>query len=88
LFATARDPSVTAERIGALFTERRAVCTGVQAVAPTGCPIARTTRGTAAPIPGRRTSTDPPARTFTAPLVQKQGAWRLVSIAFADGVGG
>jgi hypothetical protein len=87
-FATARDPAVTAERIAALFAERRAVFTGVQVVEQTSFTISRTTRGTTALIQGRLTYADTPARAWTAQLVQEQGAWRLVSISFADGVGG
>jgi hypothetical protein len=88
LGATARAPAVTVARIAALFAERRAVFTGVQAVEQTSFTITRTTRGTTALIQGRLTYADTPARAWTAQLVQEQGAWRRVRIPFADGVGG
>lgn len=88
LFATARDPAVTAGRIGGLCVEWRTVCTGVQAVEQTSFTIARTPHGTAATLQGRRTYARTPARAVTAQLVQVQGAGRLVRIQCADGVGG
>jgi hypothetical protein len=52
---------VIGQRIGALFTERRAVCTGVQVVAQTSFSSMRATTGTTATIPGRRTYANTPA---------------------------